>query len=71
MHNCPRISVCRFYPEHAESEPAVAEEFRGRYCTGNYLSCARYSVAKCLGNDQVPDTLYPNNHAEARRLAAS
>lgn len=70
MDNCPRVSICRFYPQHAEANPKLAEEFRSRYCTGNYLSCARYSVAKALGHDRVPDTLQPNNYAEARRLAA-
>lgn len=69
MLDCPRVSICRFYPQHAESSPVLAEEFRSRYCCGNYLACARYSVARALGNDRVPDSLFPNHFAEARRLA--
>ena len=69
MNDCPRVSICRFYAQHAESTPALAEEFRSRYCLANYLACARYSVARALGHDHVPDTLFPNHFAEARRLA--
>jgi len=71
MNDCPRVSICRFYAQHAESAPALTEEFRNRYCLSNYLACARFSVARALGNNQVPDTLFPNHFAEARRLVKS
>lgn len=70
MTDCPRISICPFYTQHLEKNPALAEELRGRYCLSNYLACARYSVAKGLGGERVPDTLHPNQHAEARRILA-
>jgi hypothetical protein len=70
MATCPRVSICPFYKQHLEQNPALAEELHSRYCLSNYLACARYSVAKGLGSDRVPDTLYPNQHEKARRMLA-
>lgn len=71
MADCPRVAICPFYKLHAATKPAMAEELRSRYCLSNYLACARYSVAKALGDDHVPDSLFPNQHAEARRMLAT
>jgi hypothetical protein len=71
MADCPRISICRFYKQYLAQNPAMAENLRSRYCLSNYLACARYSVARGLGSDHVPDTLHPNQHAEARRMLGS
>lgn len=68
MTDCPRISICPYYAQQLAKNPVMAEELRSRYCLSNYLACARYSVAKGLGSDQVPDTLHPNQHSEARRI---
>ena len=71
MADCPRTEICPFYPHYAQSIPEQAQELRERYCLGNYLACARYAVAKAKGGNSVPITLFPHQHAEARRLLAS
>ena len=71
MAECPRNTICPFYQLTKADDPARAEQLRARYCLGNYSACARYAVAKALGQEQVPNTLFPHEHAEARRLLAS
>lgn len=71
MADCPKSEVCPFYPHYAETMPEKAEELRERYCQGNYLGCARYAVARARGSDCVPLSLFPHQHAEARRILAS
>ena len=42
--------------------------FKNNYCQGDNSSCAGYMVAKELGKEKVPKTLYPNMVEKARKL---
>jgi hypothetical protein len=71
MANCLRNENCPFYDHYMASSPERAAALRARYCEGTPLACARYAVAKARGTTAVPLTLFPDQHAEARRLLAT
>ena len=71
MSQCPNTEYCRFFALDTQPAEEKTEALRGRYCTGNYVACARYAVGKAKGRANVPRDLYPHQHAEARRLLAS
>jgi hypothetical protein len=50
--------------------PGIANIFRGKYCVGNQMTCARYKAYQALGEGNVPADLYPHQHAKLKDLIA-
>jgi len=52
MNHCNLAEDCFFF--------AVREYLTGLYCTGNFSDCARYRAALSMGQELVPDDIFPN-----------
>ncbi|MDH4139767.1 MAG: hypothetical protein OEV43_04275 [Coriobacteriia bacterium] len=71
MADCGMRESCRsFFAEGLQNMPRVARLYRERYCLGDFESCARHRLSKELGREQVPRTLYPNDHDKLSLLLA-
>jgi hypothetical protein len=68
MAACERIQSCPFFNEFMLDMPATTEYLKTVYCRGDYARCARYMVAKALGAEKVPLTLFPDESDKAVRL---
>jgi hypothetical protein len=51
------------------SLPGIADLFRVRYCDGDHTLCARHRLADIVGVNGVPESLMPNDHDSAAKLA--
>jgi hypothetical protein len=56
---------CRFFEDNLRNMPKVAEVFRRDYCGNQFSECARFIVAKALGNREVPSAMFPNEKEKA------
>lgn len=59
MSHCNLSKKCVFFTVH-EEEREMREYFTGLYCSGNFGDCARYRAALSLGQELVPDDIFPN-----------
>lgn len=62
--SCELLKTCSFFVVEVKS-PALAEEFKRKYCNQNKELCARYMIAKEVGLDKIPPALYPNEYDKA------
>ena len=53
------------------SQPFTLKLFRDRYCTREKKNCARYVVSLKLGENCVPNDLYPNQIEKAYSILTS
>jgi hypothetical protein len=63
MAECPIITKCPFFNDKMANMPATTQLFKRKYCLGQGKSnenCARWIVAKKLGEEYVPSDLFPN-----------
>ena len=70
MKKCTMASTCPFFNDQL-SKRFTAEERNGlkkKYCGGGSSQCARYIVAKALGLDEVPETLFPSDYFKVNVL---
>lgn len=65
---CEYIDDCVFFNDHMDGVSATISLFKRMYCNGNCLNCARHMVAKRMGCNKIPPTLYPDNRREAFRM---
>lgn len=70
MSDCELLAGCLFFNDKMPMETGLGSLFKRNYCQGDYSKCARYKVAKTLGREKVPTTLYPNMFDQAERLIA-
>ena len=70
MADCELLKGCLFFNDKMPQDSGMGSIFKTRYCTGDSAKCARYMVAKQLGREKVPVTLYPNMADEAKALIA-
>lgn len=63
-NSCELLSSCSFFVVEVKS-PALAEEFKRKYCNGNKEACSRYMIAKEVGLALIPPALYPNEYDKA------
>jgi hypothetical protein len=47
---------------------ATKEMLKANLCRGDFESCARYTVFKAKGRENVPSDLYPNQRDRARSI---
>lgn len=71
MADCALIETCIFFNDKMAEMPGMAGLYKQRYCREDNLSCARYTVFKALGRENVPTDLYPNDLARANEIVVS
>jgi len=62
MTHCILAKQCDFFAVRDEGKE-MREYFTGLYCAGNFNDCARYRAALEIGQDLVPDDIFPNEDA--------
>lgn len=59
MAHCHLAKQCAFFVVREEGRE-MREYFTGLYCCGNFRDCARYRAALDVGQEMVPDDMFPN-----------
>ena len=59
MTRCNLAKQCVFFTVRDEGKE-MQEYFTGLYCAGNFNDCARYRAALNMGQQMVPDDIFPN-----------
>lgn len=59
MTHCNLAKQCVFFAVRDEGKE-MREYFTGLYCAGNFSDCARYRAALNVGQELVPDDMFPN-----------
>ncbi len=68
MAVCECLKTCPFFNDHMLDMPVTAEITKKRFCKGDKLKCARYTVSKALGRTNVPADLFPTENERAQQL---
>ncbi len=68
MADCERLSGCPFFNDKMANMPTMANLMKKKYCQGNKLYCARYTVFQKLGREKVPADLFPNQIERALEI---
>ena len=71
MTECICTVHCQFFNDKMADMPEMAVLLKKRYCIEDNSECARYAVFEKLGEDAVPDDLFPNETYRAERLLAA
>ncbi len=61
MPHCYLAKQCVFFAARDEGKE-MREYFTGLYCAGNFSDCARYRAAQDMGQELVPDDIFPNEN---------
>jgi len=61
MTHCNFIKECVFFAIRDEGKE-MREYLAGLYCAGDFNACARYRIALDMGQELVPDDLFPNEN---------
>ena len=70
MADCECIPTCLFFNNTADELDEVRDILKTRLCRGDNSQCARYTVYRVLGLENVPVDLVPNQMARARMILA-
>lgn len=65
MGNCEYMETCPFFLDKFSKSAAEQEEMKEKYCRSNNLNCAIYMVTNSLGQDKIPEDLYPDDKTKA------
>jgi hypothetical protein len=65
---CEYLETCPFFHDKLENMPVTAETYKKQYCRADFITCARYRIAKEKGPENVPDDLFPNQRSKADRI---
>lgn len=57
--HCILAKQCAFFAVRDEGRE-IREYLTGVYCAGNFGDCARYKAALNMGQELVPDDIFPN-----------
>ncbi len=68
MADCELLKGCLFFNDKMPMESGLGAMFKKKYCQGENTDCARFMVAKALGREKVPVTMFPNMTDEARAM---
>lgn len=68
MALCENLSKCPFYQGQMSMDSGLGSMYKKRYCEGDKLLCARYTVSSQLGKEYVTDSLYPNMMDKAKEI---
>ncbi|MBI5546496.1 MAG: hypothetical protein HY901_21660 [Deltaproteobacteria bacterium] len=67
MPDCEFTERCPFFNDRMANMPTIANFYKGKYCRGTFLDCARFQVSKAKGG-VVPVDLFPNQIERAADL---
>lgn len=65
---CKHIDECSFFTGYLIDKPQKAQEVMDHYCKNDFESCARNRLAKVIGIENVPETLFPDMKGVADQL---
>ena len=68
MAECELIQKCIFFNNKMKDMPATADIIKNKFCKNDFISCARYRVAKSLGREKVPADLFPQQAEKADKI---
>jgi len=68
MADCTLLKGCPFFNEKMKNMPALADQYKNKYCRGDNSKCARYMVYQKLGRSAVPVDLFPNQLDRAKKI---
>ena len=68
MADCELLKGCLFFNDKMQMDSGMGVLYKKKYCLADNSECARYIVAKKLGREKVPKSLYPNMLDDAQRL---
>lgn len=71
MAECEYLPGCPFFNDKMKNMPAIADQFKKKYCLGENSTCARFVVLRALGREKVPATLFPNQMDKAQGILAA
>jgi hypothetical protein len=70
MAECDCLAGCPFFNDKMKDMDSMSSLYKTRYCTGDFMKCARHVVKEALGKPAVPVDLYPNMHDRAAQIIA-
>ena len=70
MADCELLKGCVFFNDKIKVSDALGEMYKQRFCLGDNSECARYTVFKALGRENVPADLFPNMFKRANKIIA-
>jgi hypothetical protein len=68
MADCELLQMCPFFSDRMKITDGLGALYKQRYCVGDNSACARYMVFSKLGQQAVPETLYPNMTKRAQEI---
>lgn len=68
---CEIDGECYFFQSLIPQQSRMGQIYRERYCEGDRDLCARYRVHMALGEDRVPQSLYPNMEEVADEIVGT
>lgn len=71
MADCELLKGCLFFNGKMDINTGLGALYREQYCQGRFENCARYIIAKKLGREKVPASLYPNMDERAQEILAA
>lgn len=69
MLECGLLGKCLFFNNGVTAGPTTTQHLKMRYCLGGgSFACARFIVAKKLGEEALPHDLFPDQLGRARDI---
>ena len=62
---CSYNEVCPFFQGRLKGAPHLAKHLKDQYCFKAYKTCARYMISKAIGEEHVPENMWPNERTQA------
>lgn len=62
MSHCHLAKQCAFFSVRDEGKE-MHDYLTGHYCAGDFSDCARYRATLDMGQELVPDDMFPNEAA--------
>ncbi len=68
MADCELLKGCLFFNDKMSIESGLGAMYKKNFCQSDNSKCARYMVAKAMGREKVPTSLYPNMTDRAKEI---
>jgi hypothetical protein len=68
MPDCECLESCLFFKTIITDMPATVEIIKRKLCRTDNTNCARYRVLRVLGEENVPDELFPSDNDAAEEI---
>lgn len=70
MRECEFLESCPFFNGLLAEKPVDVEKLKSEYCLTNNLRCARYIITMAVGENKIPEDLYPHEKEIAYKVIA-